>query len=205
MATSRQKGPPVADVAVDAAQQRRDQLLDAAFATVAEKGLEGLRTRDIATRAGVNISTLHYYFGTKEAVIAALVVRVGELFRIGNVAHHGKRGRPPTLRSHLDSAWRSFASEPHLFVVLQELTLRAQRDSQVRAAFSTLHAEWAGMIETLVREGVQRGELRGDVDPQAAARIVTSFVMGASLQLGINAQAFAADGLTAELERWLAK
>jgi BetI-type transcriptional repressor, C-terminal len=137
-------------------------------------------------------------------VIAALVVRVGELFRIDNVAHHGKRARPPTLHSHLESAWRSFASEPHLFVVLQELTLRAQRDPQVRAAFRTLHVEWAAMIETLVREGVERGELRDDVDPGAAARIVTSYVMGASLQLGINAQAFAAEALTAELERWLA-
>lgn len=205
MARTSKKKQPTAATALDPAGRRRDELLDAAFATVAEKGLEGLRTRDIAARAGVNISTLHYYFGTKEAVITALVGRVGELFRSGNVAHHGKRNRMPTLRSHLESAWRSFQSEPHLFVVLQELSLRAHRDARVRAAFRTLHAEWAGMIETLVREGIERGELRAGVEPRAAARIITSFVMGASLQLGIHPQAFAAEGVTAELERWLAK
>src|SRR4051812_2528672 len=66
--------------AVPSREARRAALLEAAYAVVADKGLEGLRTRDVAARAGVNIATLHYYFGTKEALVLALVERVRDLF-----------------------------------------------------------------------------------------------------------------------------
>src|SRR5262249_59342556 len=49
--------------------ERRDDLVRAAFACLAVGGFEGLRTRSVADRAGVNIATLHYYFPTKEALI----------------------------------------------------------------------------------------------------------------------------------------
>jgi DNA-binding transcriptional regulator YbjK len=41
---------------------RRRSLLQAAFDVIAMSGFEGLRTRAVAERAGVNIATLHYYF-----------------------------------------------------------------------------------------------------------------------------------------------
>src|SRR6516225_5158255 len=52
--------------------QRRDDLVRAAFACLAADGFEGLRTRSVADRAGVNIATLHYYFPTKEALIGGV-------------------------------------------------------------------------------------------------------------------------------------
>ena len=41
-------------------ERRREQLVLAAFHQVAEHGFEGLRTREVAAEAGVNIATLHY-------------------------------------------------------------------------------------------------------------------------------------------------
>ena len=51
-------------------EDRRRALVLAAFGQIAERGFEGLRTREVAAEAGVNIATLHYYFPTKEALIA---------------------------------------------------------------------------------------------------------------------------------------
>ena len=62
-------------------EQRRQDLVLAAFELLAEKGFEGLRTRDVAARAGVNIATLHYYFPTKEALIGGVVEHVMTRFR----------------------------------------------------------------------------------------------------------------------------
>src|SRR5437667_11592279 len=55
------------------ADARRRSLVQAAFELIGEKGFEELRTRDVAQRAGVNIATLHYYFGSKEDLIEAVV------------------------------------------------------------------------------------------------------------------------------------
>jgi AcrR family transcriptional regulator len=228
----------------DPAKERREDLLEATYALIAEKGLEGLRTREIAARAGVNISTLHYYFGTKEALLAALLEHVGGKFaqaharrpvklkdpakpavklgdtpkpavKLGDTPKPavklGDTPKPPAPRSrptvvaHLEAAWRSFETTPHLSTVLQELVLRAERDPDARAAFKKLHLLWNGMVEEILREGVENGELRDDLDARSAARIVTSFIIGALVQLGVNKKAFDFDGVAGELIRLMAR
>ncbi|WP_437968104.1 TetR/AcrR family transcriptional regulator [Sorangium sp. So ce260] len=185
---------------------RRRDLLEAAYALIAEKGLEGLRTRDIAARAGVNISTLHYYFGTKEELLVAIVGHVTDKFgkERGQPAGPGPADALAGVRAHLENAWRSFQDNPHLATVLQELSLRARRDPAARAAFRAVHREWNLAVEHLVRQGVSGGQLRSDLDPRAAAAVVTSFIMGATIQLGVDTGAFDFHLVSDELDRWLA-
>ncbi len=47
----------------------RDSLLEAARSCLVRDGFERITTRRIAEAAGVNIATLHYYFGSKEALL----------------------------------------------------------------------------------------------------------------------------------------
>jgi AcrR family transcriptional regulator len=185
---------------LDVADQRRQQLLEAAYQLIAERGLEGLRTRDISARARVNISTLHYYFGTKEELLVAVVEHASSKFA-------ARAAEPPSspggLRAHLEGAWRTFQSTPHLSTVLQELVLRGQRDPATRAAFRALHDGWNGIVEDLLRRQMKAGTARTDLEPRAAARIVTSFIMGAMVQLGVNPKAFDFLDVAGKLERWL--
>src|SRR2546421_11887604 len=60
--------------------ERRRSLVLAAYDLIAEEGFEGLRTRDVAMRAGVNIATLHYYFASKEDLIDGGVDYLLDLF-----------------------------------------------------------------------------------------------------------------------------
>ena len=60
--------------------KRRREVIRAAYRTLAEKGFEGLRMREIAKRAGLDHATLHHYFAGKEALIhGVLDYRVQEL------------------------------------------------------------------------------------------------------------------------------
>ena len=45
----------------------------AAFDKIAENGLEGLRLRDVAAAAGIDHSTVHHYFATKEDLYRAIL------------------------------------------------------------------------------------------------------------------------------------
>ncbi|HEU4539389.1 MAG TPA: TetR/AcrR family transcriptional regulator [Polyangiaceae bacterium] len=184
-------------------EQRRLDLLEAAYEVVAEKGLEGLRTRDVAARAGVNVSTLHYYFDTKEALLVALVDHVRGKFHAPVPARRASAGGP-ALRAHFEGAWRTFQATPHLSTVLQELVLRSRRDAATRAAFRALHNDWNAIVEDLLRAAVRAGELRADLDPRAGARAVTSFIMGAMVQLDVNPKAFDFGAVARQLEGWAA-
>src|SRR5580658_3175560 len=70
--------------------RRRTALLQAAFDVVAEVGFEGLRTRGVADRVGVNIATLHYYFPSKQDLIEGLSILIGARF----VTLHGPPPKP---------------------------------------------------------------------------------------------------------------
>jgi AcrR family transcriptional regulator len=193
MAKARTSGPKARRASPELGDRRRHDLLEAAYMIVGERGLEGLRTRDIAARAGVNIATLHYYFGTKDALLVALVSHTSGKFTAPPKPRRGQPQDPAvtaSLRAHLDGAWRTFHTTPHLATVLQELVLRGQRNTATRAAFRALHEGWNRIVEDVLRVDIDRGALRADLDPRAGARIVTSFIMGAMVQLGVHAKAF---------------
>lgn len=190
------KEPQAAQVVGD---RRRIELLAAAYELIAEKGLEGLRTRDIASRAGVNISTLHYYFGTKEALLEAVVLFVAEKF-----AGEGNLAQTPTeatLRQHFDRALATFQKNPQLAIVLQELALRAQRDSATRAAFRPIFKFWNLQVEQVLKAATSGGRPRSDAEAHDLALMVTSFIMGAITQLGVNSKAFDFKALSRRVER----
>ena len=53
------------------------RLLDATATTLGERGLDGTTTNHIAERAGVSIGSLYQYFPDKDALVAALLERMG--------------------------------------------------------------------------------------------------------------------------------
>lgn len=61
--------PPHGDGALDPAEpsppDARERILEAALAAFAERGFDGATTRDIATRADVNLGLIKYYFDGK--------------------------------------------------------------------------------------------------------------------------------------------
>src|SRR3979411_665872 len=79
-------------------EDRQQALVRAAFNQIAERGFEGLRTREVAAGVGLNIATLHYYFPTKEALIRGVVAHAMDRFR-STLAPHGSPAGP--LRNHV--------------------------------------------------------------------------------------------------------
>jgi AcrR family transcriptional regulator len=62
-------------------KQTEEKILDAASIVFQEKGMDGARMQDIANRAGINKSLLHYYFRTKDLLFEAVFQKVaGRLF-----------------------------------------------------------------------------------------------------------------------------
>lgn len=51
----------------------RDRLLDAAVRRFAAQGIAGTSLRDIASEAGVTPALVHYYFGGRDALLAAVI------------------------------------------------------------------------------------------------------------------------------------
>jgi len=66
----------------EADKQTEQKIFDAATEVFIEKGMDGARMQDIADRAGINKSLLHYYYRTKDRLFNAVFEMIaGQMFR----------------------------------------------------------------------------------------------------------------------------
>ncbi len=145
--------------------KRRLALLQAAFGVVAQAGFEGLRTRAVADRAGVNIATLHYYFPSKQKLVEGLSRFMSAKF----ITLHGPAPRPSGLPA-LDHLRQEFADgqfylreHPDLLLVQTEFFMRGQRDPEVKRVVEAMRSHWVQTIEEILREGMADRTFRSDL------------------------------------------
>jgi AcrR family transcriptional regulator len=171
-ATKRKPGRPLGS---SEPEPRRDELVLAAYRRIAESGFEGLRTRDVAADAGVNIATLHYYFPTKEALIRGVVGLAMGRFR-STFAQGGTPG--DQLAAHFRGVRRLNRAEPELFAVMGELALRSARDASISAIFQETIDTWHAILRGLLRHAQREGNIRSELDPDTAASFVIATFSG---------------------------
>ena len=177
---------------------RQQELVAAAFNEIAERGFEGLRTREVAAEAGVNVATLHYYFPTKEALIRAVVERAMERFR-STLASDGSPS--DQLRAHLRAVRELLRTEPRLGVVMGELALRSARDPAIAGILEETHAAWHRTVRAMLRRAARDGQVAPDVDSDDVASAVVATLT--SLTLPAPGGEGRAEQAVRQLERWL--
>jgi AcrR family transcriptional regulator len=179
-------------------EQRREELIQAAFNQIAEHGFEGLRTRDVASEVGVNIATLHYYFPTKEALIGGVLDHAMERFR-STLAPHGSPS--DQLRNHLRAVRKLMTDEPELAGVMGELALRSTRDKSIAAMLDKMVDYWQTTIRGLLRRAVREGGAPRELDSDAVAALIIATLTAMTLPhlRGKNRSELAFK----QLERWV--
>src|SRR2546430_16761918 len=138
-------------------EKRRQELVLAAYREIAERGFEGLRTREVADSVGVNIATLHYYFPTKESLIRAVLDHAMERFR-STLEPHGSPSHQ--LRNYLRSVRSLLVEEPELGAVMTELALRSVRDRSIGSIMNQMYDVWHVTLRGLLKRAVRAGGLR---------------------------------------------
>jgi AcrR family transcriptional regulator len=179
-------------------EKRRKELVEAAFHQIAERGFEGLRTRDIAARAGVNIATVHYYFPTKESLIGGVLDHAMARFRT-TLAPEGSPA--DQLRNHLRAVRHLLVDDPEVGIVMGELALRSARDESIGAIMREGNDVWQKAIRGLLRRAAKAGQLREGADNAGVAALVMATLT--TMTLPTMAGAARGEEALRQLERWL--
>lgn len=153
---------------------RRLAIAQAARALIIAKGFEGLRTRDIAEQVGINIATLHYHVPTKDALIALVAESIRADFQQQSL-RRPRTGLPALeqWRMELDDFREIVAEMPDLIALMVELSQRARRDPAVETVIRPLYDYWRNQFERILVQGIAEGTFRANIDPGAAAGIIT--------------------------------
>jgi TetR/AcrR family transcriptional repressor of nem operon len=167
--------------------ERRDQLVRAAFDQVAEGGFEGLRLRQVAEDVGIDHSTLHYHFATKQDLIGAVAEYATRQFWV--LGDSVPDDPAVAMRAHLAGLRQLIDARPELLVVTVELDLRARRDPVVAVALDQQQAGWREVLMTMLARGNAEGVWA--VDAVACAELVIAAVKGVRLAPELAGPVFA--------------
>ncbi|ADP80219.1 TetR/AcrR family transcriptional regulator [Pseudofrankia inefficax] len=123
-------GPPVARFASVTRDRLREALLDAAAEVVREQGTARARMADVASRAGVSRQTLYQHYGSRDALVRALLLRetAGFLEAVDDA-----------VAGHADDAQAAVAAAFEVF-------LRAAADDTLVKAMMAQDGELAGLL-----------------------------------------------------------
>ena len=184
----------------ESGEDRRLAIARAARAIIVEKGLEGLRMRDIAARVGINIATLHYHVPSKEALVALVAESLRHDFKAQALRHprQGKSGLEQ-LRLEFDDFREAAVDMPDLVIILTELVERARRDIAIAEIMLPMRDFWRNQLADIFRLGITDGSFRPDLDPEAAALIFTGALFDCWRQAKVSPSLL--DRVPAELER----
>ncbi len=161
----------------ESSDDRRAAIAAAARDLIVEKGLEGLRTRDIAARVGINIATLHYHVPSKEALIALVAQSLKAEFRAQGLARpREKKTGLQLLHMEFEDALETQEQAPERIAVMAELVERARRDPAIAEIMLPMRAHWRAMLAEMFQQGVVDGTLRADINPAAAADIFIGMI-----------------------------
>jgi TetR/AcrR family transcriptional repressor of nem operon len=167
-------------------QRSREKILDAAATLFHQRGFQPTSLDDVLAASGVCRSNFYYHFRSKEDLGLAVLARRVEQFEaemIGGIlgnGHESPRRRLERLFEVVASRLRSgaYRSGCPFGNLAAEL---GGTHSEFRDRLSVFFRRWEHAIERCLREGVERGEFRPDLDTRRLATAFVSQIEGAML------------------------
>lgn len=147
------------------AGSRRRQLLDAAVKVMGRNGFHQMSMQDLATEANVSVGLIYKYFGGKEDLLLATIVRILDAFR--------DQLAPVTAAAGDDVVDQLTAGVRRYIEIVDEnldgvvLTYRESRtlSASGRTQIKDLEIATAAPLRAVIEAGIAQGVFRGvDVD-----------------------------------------
>jgi AcrR family transcriptional regulator len=164
----------------------KGDVLTAAVRVIAQRGADSTRFTDVAQASGVPVSTLQYYFGSREDLLVAAFRHASETELAALRADLATIADPwERLVRVVDQALADYAAGQggHLWI---EAWRFGTRDAEMRADVLRDYAAWREVVAESVRDGVETGRFRGGVDPRRVSVLLVSLLDGLGMPLALG-------------------
>jgi AcrR family transcriptional regulator len=189
--------------------KRGAHLLDALVEIVADRGLDAVSIRTVASAAGVSVAQVQYYFRSKDQLLAAAFEHVSEGFE-RRARDVDTTGRPRDVlrrllhlwlpldekRSRDARVWTAFTAAAATSAVLRPINAAVDRD---------LRAWIAGFLRSAQEAGDLSDSVDADVEASVLLAVVDGLVLQALVATDTERTALVVDGVDAHLSRLFAE
>jgi TetR/AcrR family transcriptional regulator, transcriptional repressor of bet genes len=174
-------------------EERRAELGAAVWRLAARDGLEAVTVRRVAEEAGFSTGAVVHYFADKEELLLFAFGTVADRVRarLANAAEHTTEPLELARTWLVEALPTDREHQAEVRVWFAFLGLALTRPALARVQRLTYRA-WRGRVADLLREAQERGDVRADVDPSAAATALVALVDGLSIQATFEPRALSA-------------
>src|SRR5262244_2860605 len=161
----------------------RKQLMAAAIDCFARLGYQGTSIERIARAAGVTKGAVYYHFRDKEELLfSAVKDRIGGFEKQVLEAVTVAGDAQSALRRVVDACFVHATVSNHRRFIITLMIEALDTNPRLSAEFQNILRRMRAFLANVVRRGQQRGTLRTDVSPEAAAAVIAAGIIGAEVQ-----------------------
>jgi AcrR family transcriptional regulator len=163
---------------------KAQRIVDAMRASVAVRGIAGSTFDHVARDAGVSRGLLHYYFGTKERLLAEVVRRDTELRMAALDEQLARASSAADFIELLRVTLEDMVRQDSEFLTLSfEVFTLSRRNEDIAAEFAELVRRTREQVAAVLRAKRDEGVLELHAEPEAIAEVL--FGLGDGLALRI--------------------
>ena len=186
------------------AGRRKVAVLEAAGRVIAERGADATRFADVAAESGVPVSTLQYYFGSREDLLVAafrhasgteIAALEADLAGLGDPWQQLARIVTSALRGYQPGA-AGAAGAGRLWIESWHFGIR---DAEMRADALRDYGAWRALVAGVVRRGTEAGAFAPRLSPERIAVLTIALVDGVGIPLALDDPAITPDGAAADV------
>jgi len=155
-------------------KEKKALIIEAAAQVFARRGFSGTLMANIAVEAGIGKGTLYEYFNSKEdlffAVFEWFVQATEAEAKVSISALGGSASeRLDALSDSLMSSWAQMEDMYSLVMEFWSASASSQMRERFKQAFKNGYSDFRQIVSALIREGIQGGEFRPEVDAESVA------------------------------------
>ncbi len=158
---------------------KREVILEATIRVLRDRGLSGLKVEEVAREAEVGKGTVYLYFHDKQDLLRALVEHhtYSYYHRVEEVVKRGGSFRDrlaEVLRLRIDwvEEWRG----------LWAAVAREAHPSDTTGWLKGMHERYQQLLERLVHDGKEKGEIRAGLDTSLTAASIAALACNPQLE-----------------------
>ena len=171
-----------ADQRVARGDATRRQILAAARDVLVADGYGGTSTRAVAERAGVQLSLVHYHFGAKRGLLAAVLEYENERLLERQQQLYAKE-EPLAEKWRTACAYLQEDLRSGFVRILWELWAAGLADEELARRWSDAMAQWRLLLERVVEQWAAAVGVELPMSARATATLVANAFQGAEVEI----------------------
>jgi AcrR family transcriptional regulator len=164
--------------------EKAARIVDAMRSSVARRGVAGSTFDHVAREAQVSRGLLHYYFGTKERLLAKVVRRDCEVrMHVIDEQLAGARSADEVIDGLVASLAEMVANDPSFITLVFELFTLSRRNDEIAGEFAELLRRTREHVAGLLAAKEAEGVLRLHAPADAVADVLFAMADGVAMRM----------------------